>query len=153
MNLGCFKFHRTYSNSVSLSNGCDVSISWTLKECIQVHKRKKYRCLMFTSSIKREIRTFHFAVVQLRQRNVQKMRDACAKFLFCQSRLIFCLHDLKSGCLRKNRWYNYKMEGAESRSVLGKDLFLTEIECESKDNVRRDDSQRRFLAQRSVATL
>ena len=45
------------------------------------------------------------------------------------------------------------MEGAESRSVLGKDLFLTEIECESKGNVTRDDSQRRLLAQRSVATL
>ena len=42
---------------------------------------------MFTSSIKREIRTLHFAVVQLQIEMEKKMRDARAKFLFCQSRL------------------------------------------------------------------
>ena len=45
------------------------------------------------------------------------------------------------------------MEGAESRSVLVRDLFSTEIDCESKGDVTRDDSQRRFLAQHSAAML
>ena len=43
---------------------------------------------MFPSSTKREIRHFHVVVVQRRQRNVQKKRDAPAKFLFCQSKPI-----------------------------------------------------------------
>ena len=38
---------------------------------------------MFTSSIKREIRHFHFVVVQKRERNVQKKCDARVKLLFC----------------------------------------------------------------------
>ena len=45
------------------------------------------------------------------------------------------------------------MEGAESGYVLVWDLFSTEIDCESKGNVTRDDLQRQFLAQRGVATL
>ena len=39
---------------------------------------------MFTSSIKREIRTFHVVVVRRRKRNVQKKCTARAKLLFCQ---------------------------------------------------------------------
>ena len=35
-------------------------------------KEKEYRCLVFTSSLKREIRHFHVVVPQWRQRNVQK---------------------------------------------------------------------------------
>ena len=35
-------------------------------------KEKESRCLVFTSSTKREIRQFHVVVVQRRQRNVQK---------------------------------------------------------------------------------
>ena len=35
-------------------------------------KENESRCLVFTSSIKREIRHFHVVVVQRRQRNVQK---------------------------------------------------------------------------------
>ena len=40
---------------------------------------------MFTSSTKREITHFHVVVVQWRQGNVQKKRDARAELLFCQS--------------------------------------------------------------------
>ena len=46
---------------------------------------------------------------------------------------IFCLHDLASGCLSENRCYNYRIEGAESRSVLVRDLFLTETDCKSNE--------------------
>ena len=35
-------------------------------------KEKENRCLAFTFSMKREIKTFHIVVVQWRQRNVQK---------------------------------------------------------------------------------
>ena len=43
---------------------------------------------------KREIREFHVEVVQRRQRNVQKKRDARAKLLFCQSKPIAFLPSL-----------------------------------------------------------
>ena len=49
-------------------------------------KEKENCCLVFPSSTKHEIRHFHVAVVQRRQRNVQKMRDARAKLFFCQSK-------------------------------------------------------------------
>ena len=42
-------------------------------------KEKESCCLVFSSSIKREFRNFHVVVVQQRQRNVQKKRDARAK--------------------------------------------------------------------------
>ena len=46
-------------------------------------KGKGSCCLVFPSSTKREIRHFHVIVVQRRQRNVQKKRDARARLLFC----------------------------------------------------------------------
>ena len=49
-------------------------------------KEKENCCLVFPSSTKNEIRHFHVAVVQRRQRKVQKMRDARAKLFFCQSK-------------------------------------------------------------------
>ena len=49
--------------------------------------KEKENCrLVFPSSTKHEIRHFHVVVVQRRQRNVQKMRDARAKLFFCQSK-------------------------------------------------------------------
>ena len=52
-------------------------------DCIKVQKKKKKAVAVFTSFTKREIRHFHVVVVQWRQRNVQKKRDARAKLLFC----------------------------------------------------------------------
>ena len=50
-----------------------LSCNWILKDCIKVQEKKKEsRCLVFTSSTKREIKYFHVVVVQRRQRNVQK---------------------------------------------------------------------------------
>ena len=67
-----------------------------IKEFIKVQewKRKQGRCLVFTSSIKREIRHFHVVVMQWRQRNVQKsvmhVQSCClasrSLLLFCRSR-------------------------------------------------------------------
>ena len=52
-------------------------------------KEEASRCFVFTSSTKREIRHFHVVVVQRRQRNVFKRRDARAKLLFCQYKGLF----------------------------------------------------------------
>ena len=51
-------------------------------------EEKETRCLLFTSSTKREIMNFHVVVVQWRQRNLQKKRVGRAKLLFCRSRPI-----------------------------------------------------------------
>ena len=52
-------------------------------------KGKESRCLVFTSSTKREIGQSHVVVVQRRQRKVHKVkRDARAELLFCQSKPI-----------------------------------------------------------------
>ena len=52
-------------------------------------KEKENRRLVFTSSIKGEIRTFHVVVVQWRQRKCRKMRDARAELLVCWLNLLF----------------------------------------------------------------
>ena len=64
-------------------------------------KEKESCCLRFPSLTKPEIRHFHVVVMQWRQRNVQKMRDARAKFLFCYYKPIafFC----RSSCRRRRR--------------------------------------------------
>ena len=49
-------------------------------------KEKKSCCRVFPSSIKGEFRHFHVVVVQRRQRNVQKKRDARTKLLFRHSK-------------------------------------------------------------------
>ena len=57
-------------------------------------KEKENRCLVFTSSRKREIKKFHVVVVQRRQRNVQKsvmhVQSCCFAYLnlllVCRSR-------------------------------------------------------------------
>ena len=51
---------------------------------------------MFPSSKNREIRHFHVVVLQRRQRNVQKKREAGAKLLFCRSRCRRCRRCLSS---------------------------------------------------------
>ena len=61
-------------------------------------KEKESRCLVFTSSTKRENRQFHVVVAQRRQRNVH---DARAKLLLCRSNpIVFC----RSHCRRRRRW-------------------------------------------------
>ena len=53
-------------------------------------EEKESRCLVFTSSTKREIRLFHVAVVQWRQKSVMHMQSCCFSnlnlLLFCRSR-------------------------------------------------------------------
>ena len=63
-------------------------------------KEKENRCLAFTSSAKRANRKYHVVVVQRRQRNVLKKRDARAKLLFYLLLFSsFCL----SPCRRRRR--------------------------------------------------
>ena len=54
-------------------------------------KGKESRCLVFTSSKKREIRQFHVVVFSVTARKCTKMRDARAELLFCQSKPIAVL--------------------------------------------------------------
>ena len=69
---------------------------------LRSEKEKGNCCLVFTSSIKRETRRFHVVVVQQRQRNVQKKRDARVKLLFSLSKpnaFFFC----RSRCRPRRR--------------------------------------------------
>ena len=70
MKSHCFKLHRSYSISFTLSNVGEIFWGW-------IQKVRTY----LTYSIKqvREIEKFHVAVVQQRLRNVRKGRDARAK--------------------------------------------------------------------------
>ena len=54
-------------------------------------KGKESRCLVFTSSKKREIRQFHVVVFSVTARKCTKMRDARAELLFRQSKPIAVL--------------------------------------------------------------
>ena len=67
-------------------------------------KEKESRWLVFVSSTKREIRQFHVVVVQRRQRNVRKKRDARSKMMFCQSKPIAFCH---SCCGHRRRCLNF----------------------------------------------
>ena len=83
-------------------------------------KEKESRCLVFTSSTKREIRHFHVVVVQRRQRNVQKsvmhVQSLCFAYLnlllFCRRRclssLIFLDRDVK--CWKKSMGFRFVPE-------------------------------------------
>ena len=60
-----FKSYRAYSTPFSSSNVGKFFWSWFLKACIEVQEKAK-------TKTKHEIRYFHVAVVQWRQRNVHK---------------------------------------------------------------------------------
>ena len=62
-------------------------VELNVKRLYQISGKEKESRLVFTSSTKRDTRHFHVAVVQRRQRNVQKS-DARPKLLFCQSKPI-----------------------------------------------------------------
>ena len=70
---GCFKLYRAYCTSFSLSNVGNFFRELNSKRLYRgSEKEKERRCLVFSSSVKREIRQFHVVVVQSLQRNVQK---------------------------------------------------------------------------------
>ena len=64
-------------------------------------KKKKENCLVFTSSIKREIRQFHVVVVKQRQKNVQKSVMHVQNCCFPLSKAVAFL--LFSRCRRRRR--------------------------------------------------
>ena len=124
-------------------------------------KERESRCLVFTSSTKREIWQFHVVVVQWRQRNVQKsvmhVQSRCFTdlnlLLFCRSRLTLPLSVLiRDLTIRKRRrlWKrHWEIDSASFQTI----SRFSQIVLLLKGVVIRDDSQRRFLAQHSVAML
>ena len=71
----CFKIFRAYCisfNSSYVGNFLSSLISKRLYRSSEKEK-KEIRCLVFTSSTKREIRKFHVVNVQWRRRNVQSV--------------------------------------------------------------------------------
>ena len=73
------KLYRAYSISFSSSNVGNFFWSW--KDCHRSSGTESRR-LVFTSFTKREIRRFHIALVQWRQRNVQFCQSKPTVFLF-----------------------------------------------------------------------
>ena len=75
INTPCFKFLPSYSTSFNcqmLANFSGVEFEKTVPKIKKKEKEKWNRFFVFTSFIKREVRQFHVAVVQQRQRSVQK---------------------------------------------------------------------------------
>ena len=75
----------SHSISFNTSNVGNIFWSWILlKGLYQRSGKEKIKLLSCVpSSTKREIRYFHYEVMQQRLRNVKKKRDARSKFLFC----------------------------------------------------------------------
>ena len=61
-------------------------LEFNSKGLYQSLRKEKKSCREFPSSINGEFRHFHVVVVQRRQRNVQKKRDARTKLLFRHSK-------------------------------------------------------------------
>ena len=89
MNSRCFKLLRAYSIYFVYFVKCwQMFLELNSKRLHQSSgKEKESCCLVFSSSTKRKFRNFHVVVVQQRQKNVPKKRDARAK-LFCYSKPI-----------------------------------------------------------------
>ena len=77
VNLRACNLYPDYSNSFILSNARELFLS----RISSFERERNFSCRLFTSSIIREIRHFPVVVVQWRQRNVQKKRDAPAELL------------------------------------------------------------------------
>ena len=94
MNLRSFKLYRVYLDP-GFGPAQNVkrrrfSWSWILKDFIQFQKQEgKFVAVLFTSSIKRQIRRFHVVIVQWTSRKWTKKRDARAELLFWSLKLLF----------------------------------------------------------------
>ena len=90
-NSRCFKLFCAYYISIKSSNVGHVLELNSKRLFRSSGKEKESRCVVITSSTKREIWYVHVVVVQCRQRNMQKKRAERAKLLFCQSKPIVLL--------------------------------------------------------------
>ena len=94
MNLRSFKLNRVYLDP-GFGPAQNVkrrrfSWSWILKDFIQFQKQEgKFVAVLFTSSIKRQIRRFHVVIVQWTSRKWTKKRGARAELLFWSLKLLF----------------------------------------------------------------
>ena len=92
MNLRSFKHNCVYLELLNISNAGDFSWRWILKDFIQVQKEEDNSTIrrgMFTSSTKRQIRSFHVVVVQRTSKKCTKKYDARAELLFWSLNLLF----------------------------------------------------------------
>ena len=90
-NSRCFKLYRAYYILIKSSNVGHVLELNSKRLFRSSGKEKESRCVVITSSTKREIWYVHVVVVQCRQRNMQTKRAERAKLLFCQSKPIVLL--------------------------------------------------------------
>ena len=89
MNSCCLTLYRAYSILFNLSNVKQSSLELNSKGLYQSSGKEKENCyFVFPSPAKWKNRHFHVVVVQRRQRNAHKKRDARAKVLFSQSKPI-----------------------------------------------------------------
>ena len=80
---------RNYPKSSSYLKRRDVRLEMKRGDRAQVQTEMvEFIGLPFTFSSKLKIRSFHVVVVQRRQRNVQKKRDARRELLFCLLNLL-----------------------------------------------------------------
>ena len=91
VNSRCFKLYRAYYISIKSSNVGHVLELNSKRLFRSSGKEKESRCVVITSSTKREIWYVHVVLVQCRQRNMETKRAERAKFLFCQSKPIVLL--------------------------------------------------------------
>ena len=91
VNSLCFKPYLTYSISFNSANNGKFSWSWILKDYNfywSSEEEKGNYCLVFTSSIKHEIRHFHVVVIEGQQRIQKCVMHMYAALLFCYSKAI-----------------------------------------------------------------
>ena len=88
MNLGSFKLNCVYLDPLR-SNARDFFPGVEFYSGSKIGRKIRRRTCMFTSSIKRQIRRFHVAVVQWTSKKCTKKRDARAELLFCSLNLLF----------------------------------------------------------------
>ena len=120
VNWGFFKLHRDYSSSLYFVKCMRTLLELKsrrvrlIQELIQVWKEKensgKFRPCLFTSCVKRKTKHFHVAVVQWRQRNVQKAWCTCKVVVLLNKPIAFFMltlpspsSDLKDSILVKRR--------------------------------------------------
>ena len=111
-----------YSNSFKSSNAGTFFWSWILKRLDQsLGKEKESRCIVLSSWTKCEIRQFHVAVVQRRQRNVQKsvMQVQSCCFANLNLRVLVC----RSRCRRRRRCLSFLIVVKKEREGEIRDPF------------------------------
>ena len=102
MNFRSFSLYSDYSHPLTLSIVGEPSRSWIFKGPNSSSEREINRRCLSTSSITREIRHFYVAVVQNRERNVQKSVMHVRLVLLIKP-IAFLTFSLSSSCILSTR--------------------------------------------------